>query len=209
MLTAQESKVVLSTLTKRRSWLKKTLEDANLDPDVRKDHMDTLSSLDSAMKKLSSLVPAAPRIAAKKPNSTKGPRKELKVETLKVLVAEDQEESRVILTTILNDIGVLEVDEAKDGREAFDKIKSAETPYNVILCDWDMPELSGLDVHKKATASNTLGEAYFCMVTGVTEAKKIRQAIQAGVSDYVVKPVDPTILEGKLKTYVQETNIAS
>lgn len=209
MLTATESKVVISTLTKRRSWLKKNLEDSNLDPAVRKDHTNTLLALESAMKKIAAVpltapAPAANEVAAKSPSKQQN--KALTIETLKILVAEDQEESREILVTILQDIGIKLVDAAVDGRDAFDKIKSASTPYDVILCDWDMPELSGLEVHQKAKASKTLRGAHFCMVTGVSEAMRIREAIQQGVNDYVVKPVDPDILEGKLKATIQEKN---
>lgn len=205
MLTQAESKVVISTLTKRRSWLKKTLEDASLDPAIRKEHIETLSCLESAMKKLSSLAPSKSPVKKTAPAPSPS-RSTLSIGSLRILIAEDQEESREVLKVILEDIGAKLIDEAKDGRETFDKIKTAEEPFHVVLCDWDMPELSGLEVHKKATASKTLGDAYFCMVTGVTEAKKIREAIQQGVSDYIVKPVDPDILKGKLKTIVEQRN---
>lgn len=200
MLSALESKIVISTLTKRRSWLRKTLDDANLDPDVRKEHSQTLGHLDSAMKKLANMAPTKP---VKAPTVKTDPtRKEISIETLRVLVAEDQEESLTILVTILEDMGVKQVDTASDGREAFDKIKVAKYPYDIILCDWDMPELSGLEIHQKASASNTLNGAHFCMVTGVSEAGRIREAIQQGINDYIVKPVDPNTLEAKLKATV-------
>lgn len=207
MLTALESKMVISTLTKRRSWLKKALEDASLDGDLRAEYREMLAALESAMKKLASIASKAPAKAEAKPEQK--PRAKPSLETMRVLVAEDQEESLEIIVSILRDIGVKEIDEAKDGREAFDKIKAAEAPYHAILCDWDMPELSGLEVHRKAKDSNTLGDAYFCMVTGVSEAKKIREAIQQGVDDYVVKPVDPSILDGKIRAQAQPQSKAS
>lgn len=210
MLTAFESKVVISTLTKRRSWLKKTLADTNLDPEVRKEHADTLAALDTGMKKLAALAPKAAASSttqkSKSPLVSKpAPKLNLSMDTLRILVAEDQEETLEIMTTILTDMGVKQVDEAKDGRDAFDKIKAADEPYHLILCDWDMPELSGLEVHRKATASNTLGYAKFWMVTGISESKKIREAVQQGVHDYVVKPIEPDTLESKLKALIAES----
>lgn len=202
MLSPQESKVVLSTLTKRRAWLLKTLEDPQLDDDQRKEYGQTLTTLDSAMRKLATacgapapgMPPASPVKSAASPQ-----RRVLSMQTARVLVAEDNKESAELLVGLLGDFGIKHVDLAKDGREAFDRIKLARDPYDIILCDWDMPELSGIEVHQKAYASNTLRGAHFCMVTGVSEAQKIREAIQQGINDYIVKPIDASILEGKIK----------
>lgn len=197
MLSHEESKVVISTLTKRRAWIIKTLEDSKLDPEVRKDHTQTLQLLDSAMKKLAALTLAKTSSA---PASTKAaPRQSISMQTARVLIAEDNKESANMLLALLEDFGIKHIDTAKDGRDAFDRIKSAEDPYDIILCDWDMPELSGIQVHQKAKASNTLRGAHFCMVTGISEAKKIREAIQQGVNDYIVKPIDGNVLEEKIK----------
>ncbi|WP_236074875.1 response regulator [Teredinibacter purpureus] len=63
-----------------------------------------------------------------------------------------------------------------------------------------MPELTGLEVHCKAKASNKLQGAHFVMVTAVSESSRIREAIQQGVNDYIVKPIDMDVLEAKIKT---------
>ena len=199
MLNAQESKMVLSTLTQRRAWLKKTLDENKIDADQRKEHTQSLNTLESAMKKLAALVSSSAEKTAVPIKPSASPvRKSVTLENARVLVADDDNESATLLCGLLEDMGIRTIDHATDGRDAFDHIKSAESAYDIILCDWDMPELSGMEVYKKAKASNTLRGAHFCMVTGVSEATKIREAIQGGVNDYIVKPVDGEILLGKI-----------
>ncbi len=201
MLTPIEQKIVLSTLTQRRAWLKKNLESGTLEDKVRSEYLETARHLDAAMKKLAA--------AKRSPAAVSGPaalisgRSELTVQTARVLVAEDSAESAELLVSMLQDIGIKQVDTATDGREAFDKIKSSKESYDIVFCDWDMPELSGIEVHQKAVASNTLREAHFCMVTAVTEAQKIREAILQGINDYIVKPIDAQKLEEKVKATIE------
>jgi len=195
MLSTAEIKIVLSTLTKRRAWLVKTLDDNSLKADIRKEHLDSVKLIDSAMKKIAASAPPA-KTPAKKEEAAK-----LSPDKASVLVAEDNMDSANLLMDILQDMGVKNVDLAKDGMEAFDKMKSQR--YDLILCDWDMPELNGLEVHAKAKASKILGSAYFMMVTAVSEAARIREAIQQGVNDYIVKPIDIDVLENKIKNCLE------
>lgn len=197
MLNPNELKLVLTTLSARRAWLAKRLEEESSD-DAKSESMATLKLLDSAMQKLSGK--AAPNTKTPKPSKLQIPLSErgLTIANAKILIADDDEASAELMVSTIGNMGAKHIDVGADGIQAFDKIKSAETPYDIILCDWDMPELTGLEVHQKAKASNTLRGAYFCMVTGVSDAKKIRAAIQQGVNDYIVKPIDAAVLEGKL-----------
>ena len=204
MLNSNEQKVVVSTLTKRRAWLKNSLSDNKLDKAVRSEYVETLQTLDSAMKKLSAITktPATAAPASKKkipPVSNKEPKKNTFANT-RILIAEDSKDASTLLNEFLQDIGFKLIDLAEDGIEAFEKIKGSNHPFDLILCDWDMPGLSGLEVHEKAKASNTLKGAHFMMVTAVSESDRIRKAIQQGVNDYIVKPLDLDALETKIKT---------
>jgi len=190
MLNNQELKLVLNTLNARRTWLKKSLEGKDLDTETRQSHVDMLKTLDSSIQKL----------AVQSPDTESPASKRNLLENARVLLADDDEISSNLLLGTLQDMGIKQIDLARDGVDAFDRIKAAKTPYDVILCDWDMPLLTGIEVHQKAKASNTLRGAYFCMVTGISDSQHIREAIGQGVSDYIVKPIDASILEGKLKT---------
>ncbi|PCK08516.1 MAG: response regulator [Alteromonadaceae bacterium] len=198
MLTPQELKVVVSTLGQRRVWLRKSLEDNKVPASQRKEHIDSLKLLDTAMQKLANTGQKKAQNKASPPAPAKT-EKGIALEKARILIAEDDEDSAKLLIDILQDFGIKTVDLAEDGKQAFDKIKTASMPYHIILCDWDMPELTGLEVHSKAKASNTLRNAHFIMVTAVSEASRIKQAVMQGVNDYIVKPIDIDILENKIK----------
>lgn len=213
MLNPSELKMVVTTLSKRRAWLRKSLEESGIEKDVRTENMQALKLLDGAIQKL-----AASSGTATKPNKTappeqtaapvsvasltgQEPAKLAKPKSLaqaRILIAEDDKDSAQLLMDLVIDMGIKQIEVAKDGMEAFDKIKRAKSPFHIILCDWDMPELTGIDVHKKAKASNTLRGSHFIMVTAVTDGPRIKQAVLQGISDYVVKPVDISILEAKI-----------
>ncbi|MBU2985970.1 response regulator [Saccharophagus degradans] len=192
MLESNELKLVLDTLGKRRAWLQKTIEDPKLAEDAKRPHLDMLKVMDSALQKLSKITPKAPSI------SSPLKRTQITASNARILVAEDNSEACELVVGILTDAGFRLLDTAEDGIAAFDKIKSAAEPYDVILCDWDMPELSGLDIHSKAKASNTLRGAHFVMVTANSEASSIRKAIQQGINDYIVKPINAEVLVNKI-----------
>lgn len=198
MLTQMEQKIVLSTLTQRRAWLRKAVEDSKLDPKLRQENIEAIKLLDSALQKISK-IPLTPAATSTKETTSKEQIID-GVASAKVLVAEDNGDSASLLMEVLSDMGFKNIDLARDGKEAFDKIKLMQSGYDLILCDWDMPELSGLEVHQKGKASNTLKNAHFMMVTAVSEGNRIREAIQQGVDDYIVKPIDVEVLESKIKS---------
>lgn len=205
MLNSNEHQVVVSTLARRRAWIKNSLSDEKLDTELRGEYMETLQTLDSAMKKLSALNgKGTQKVAAatkkKPPEAASRERKKNTLTNTRILIAEDSKDAANLLNEFLQDIGFKLIDVAEDGIEAFDKIKTAEHPYTLILCDWDMPGLSGLEVHEKASASKTLKGAHFVMVTAVSESSRIRKAIQQGVNDYIVKPLDLQALETKIRS---------
>ncbi|WP_028886409.1 response regulator [Teredinibacter turnerae] len=196
MLTAAECKVVLATVTQRRAWLLKQLDTSTLDDKTREEHMEMIKLLDSVIKKLASAIQRA--TPAPKPRPKPVPKRTaITMENLRVLIAEDNADSAELLIDVLGDFGVKNIVHAEDGMAAFDKIKTS--PFDLILCDWDMPHINGLDVYKKAKASNTLQGAHFIMVTAVSEAARIKEAVQLGINDYIVKPVDIDALEAKIR----------
>lgn len=202
VLTTAETKIVLSTLTQRRAWLRKAIEDSKVNEDTRKEYSATIGALDSAMKKLAAAAP--PPSAAKTEIPSPAPRnKSLTQENAKILIADDQAVIIEMLSQTFADFGVTQIETASDGREAFDKIKMASPPFDIIICDWEMPELDGLQVLEKAKASNTLGDALFWMVTANTDTQKIKQAVAKGINDYIAKPVEPNILLEKFKAALQ------
>ncbi len=114
--------------------------------------------------------------------------------SLTVLVVDDSSTMRKIIIRSLQAVGVPDVVEAKDGAEAVDRFK--EGGIDLILTDWNMPNKSGLEVVQEIRAINT--QIPIVMITTEAEKRRVVEAIQAGVSDYLVKPFDSDTLREKL-----------
>jgi two-component system chemotaxis response regulator CheY len=116
---------------------------------------------------------------------------------MKVLVVDDFATMRKIIRNILGQLGIKNVDEADDGSTALPKLK--QNKYDIVVADWNMPKMTGLDLLKAIRADENLKTMPFLMVTAEALKDNIVAAAQAGVNDYVVKPFTAAILEEKLK----------
>jgi two-component system chemotaxis response regulator CheY len=115
----------------------------------------------------------------------------------KVLVADDSSTMRKIILRSLQAVGVPEAAEAGDGEEAVNMFKNGT--YDLVLTDWNMPKKNGLDVIKEIRAVNAT--VPIIMVTTEAEKTRVLEAIQAGVSDYLVKPFTADMLREKLAKF--------
>ena len=117
---------------------------------------------------------------------------------MKVLVADDSGVMRKIVIRALAALGVTDVVEAADGNEAI--LRFQEQPFDLVLTDWNMPGKTGIEVLKAIRG----GGAKLPVVLITTEAEKGRvlEAIQAGVSEYVVKPFDAVTLQDKIGKFI-------
>lgn len=125
---------------------------------------------------------------------------------LKVLVVDDMSTMRKIATKFLKSFGFTDIQEAEDGIPAWELIQEqvkAGAPFQLIVSDWNMPGMTGLDLLKKVRADETMKKVPFIMVTAEGEKENIIAAVQAGVSNYVIKPFTPDTLEGKLKAVLK------
>ena len=112
----------------------------------------------------------------------------------KVLVADDSSTMRKIILRSLQAVGVPDAAEAGDGEEAVNMFKAGT--YDLVLTDWNMPKKNGLDVIKEIRQVNAT--VPIIMVTTEAEKTRVLEAIQAGVSDYLVKPFTADMLREKL-----------
>jgi two-component system chemotaxis response regulator CheY len=116
----------------------------------------------------------------------------------KVLVVDDSRSMRAILARTLKEIG-LEVLEAENGREALGVLEANKTQVPLILLDWDMPEMNGLDTLKRLRQNPEFASMVVVMVTAQAEMDHIVEALEAGANEYVMKPFTKEILLGKLE----------
>lgn len=115
----------------------------------------------------------------------------------RVLVADDSSTMRKIILRSLNAVGVTEITEAADGQEAVSLFKPGL--FDLVLTDWNMPGMTGLEVLKTIRQQDT--SIPIIMVTTEAEKSRVLEAIQAGVSDYLVKPFTADTLREKLEKH--------
>ncbi len=116
----------------------------------------------------------------------------------KALVVDDSKAVRMILARTLAELGY-EVHEAANGREALDAIQSEKTGLSLVLADWNMPEINGLELVKKLRQDPDLSSLVVVMVTTETEVEQMAIALEAGANEYVMKPFTKDILVEKLQ----------
>jgi two-component system, chemotaxis family, chemotaxis protein CheY len=116
-----------------------------------------------------------------------------------VLVADDSSTMRKIIIRSLQAIGVPNTTEAKDGEEAISLFKQGG--FDMVLTDWNMPGKTGLDVIREIRAQNTT--VPIIMITTEAEKRRVLEAIQVGVSDYIIKPFEAEKLREKLSKFIQ------
>lgn len=119
----------------------------------------------------------------------------------KALVVDDFKTMRKIVMGALKTCGLDQITEADDGATAWPLIEEAlrdETPFQLIVSDWNMPKLKGIDLLRKVRAHPTLKGTPFILVTAEAEQSNILEAVQAGVSNYIVKPFTPAAFQEKL-----------
>ena len=116
---------------------------------------------------------------------------------MNVLIVDDFATMRRILRNILKQIGFMNISEAEDGKTALTELKKEK--FDLILCDWNMPEMSGLELLNTMKSDNGFKDIPFVMVTAEAQKDNILEAIKAGVNSYVVKPFTAETIEVKLK----------
>lgn len=116
---------------------------------------------------------------------------------MKVLVVDDFATMRRIVKNVLKQIGFTNISEADDGKTALKALKGEK--FDLILCDWNMPEMSGLEVLKQMKSDDALKDIPFVMVTAEAQKDNIIEAVKAGVNSYIVKPFTAETIGEKLK----------
>jgi len=126
--------------------------------------------------------------------------------SMKVLVVDDMSTMRRIVKNVLKQIGYSDFAEAENGKDALDKLQAQK--FDLVVSDWNMPEMSGLDLLRAIRADPELKHLPVLMVTAEAQKENIIEAVQAGVSNYVVKPFTADALQEKLnKIFSKKTPV--
>ena len=117
----------------------------------------------------------------------------------KVLVVDDSPTMRRIVTNTLKRIGYADLKEAENGQEALILLGGNE--FDLIVTDWNMPGMSGLEFIKSVRSDNS-NKLPILMVTTRSEAEDVKEALQAGANSHIVKPFTPQVLKEKIDSIV-------
>jgi two-component system chemotaxis response regulator CheY len=116
--------------------------------------------------------------------------------TMKILVVDDMSTMRRIVKNIMKQLGFVNVEEAENGREALEKLRAES--FGFIISDWNMPVMTGIDLLRAIRADDKLKAIPVLMVTAEAQKQNLVEAIQAGVSNYIVKPFTAEVLQEKM-----------
>lgn len=117
---------------------------------------------------------------------------------MKILVVDDMSTMRRIVKNILKQLGFANLEEAENGEEALQKLRSDS--YGFVVSDWNMPVMPGIAMLKAIRADDKLKHIPVLMVTAEAQKENLIEAIQAGVSNYIVKPFNAATLKTKLSS---------
>jgi two-component system, chemotaxis family, chemotaxis protein CheY len=115
---------------------------------------------------------------------------------MRFLVVDDFSTMRRIVRGLLKELGFLDVDEAEDGVIALAKLKS--TPFDFVVSDWNMPNMTGIELLRAIRADPALAHLPVLMVTAEAKKENIIEAAKSGANGYVVKPFTAATLDEKL-----------
>lgn len=126
------------------------------------------------------------------------------IEDTKFLVVDDFSTMRRIVRNLLKELGFVNVQEAEDGVQALSKLRSE--PFDFVVSDWNMPNMTGIELLRSIRGDAKLKHLPVLMVTAEAKRENIIEAAQAGASGYVVKPFTAATLDEKLKKIFQNMN---
>ena len=114
-----------------------------------------------------------------------------------ILVVDDFSTMRRIIKNILRQIGFENVVEADDGTSALEVLRAQKVDF--IISDWNMPQISGLELLKTVRASQDWKDLPFLMVTAEGQKEHVIEAVKHRVNNYIIKPFTPEVLTEKIQ----------
>jgi two-component system chemotaxis response regulator CheY len=122
---------------------------------------------------------------------------------MKILLVDDSNTMRRIEKNTLEKMGYNDITEAGDGAEALKTL--AAGGFELVLMDWNMPNMTGIDALKAIKANPAIKSVPVIMVTSESEKTRIMEAIQAGAANYVVKPFQQDTLQEKISALAKKS----
>jgi two-component system, chemotaxis family, chemotaxis protein CheY len=121
--------------------------------------------------------------------------------SIKILIVDDFATMRKVVRNLLKQVGYEDIVEAEDGVMALKALKSQK--IDVVVSDWNMPNMSGLELLKAVRADAELAKTPFLMVTAEALQDNVVAAVKAGVNNYIVKPFTAEVLNEKIRKIME------
>ena len=116
---------------------------------------------------------------------------------MRILVVDDFQTMRRIVKGVLKELGFTNVVEADNGVRALEILRGEKIDF--IVSDWNMPEMTGIELLKTVRATEEWKDLPFLMVTAEGKSDQVLEAVKSRVNNYVIKPFTPTTLEEKIR----------
>lgn len=120
----------------------------------------------------------------------------------RILILDDMPTIRDLVRSQLNELGFTDITEAADGKEGYQALRDAVasgSPIQLVISDWNMPEMDGLELLKVVRATPEWGKLPFILLTSESEKEQVTNAVMAGVNQYIVKPFSQAMIKDKLE----------
>lgn len=130
-----------------------------------------------------------------------------RLETIRVLLVEDDYEGRALLRVMLQQIGITHVVETRGGNDALAFLDAHPGETDIILCDWNMPGMDGPGVLSRVRARETY--IPFLMITGRGDIASVTEARAFGIDAYIRKPFFPNLLEAKIRAVLHKMAVSA
>lgn len=117
--------------------------------------------------------------------------------SINILIVDDHPLTRNMVRAILKGLGFENVQQAENGQIAVQRI--LEEPVDLVICDWNMPVMSGLEVLQQIRSDSKFKKLPFLMLTAEAYRENVTAAMQSGVSDYIIKPFTAEVLGSKIE----------
>jgi len=122
------------------------------------------------------------------------------MQDLLVLVVDDMRSMRAIVKGVLQSMGFKKLIEAGDGQEALAALRGKKV--GLVICDVEMPKMDGIELLDEVDKDENLKSVPFIMLTAMNQRDKVEEIIKHKVFDFVLKPINPQILEDRIKAFL-------
>lgn len=120
---------------------------------------------------------------------------------MRILVVDDFATMRKVIRNLLRQTGYQNVTEAEDGVAALKELRSQKIDF--VISDWNMPNMTGIELLRAVRADSELSSLPFLMVTAESLKENVVEAVKAGVSNYIVKPFTAEVLSEKIEKIIE------